>query len=129
LQNLKFADIKTLRRFTFRTASLSFYDREPLLKALSTIESQTFCEFVLELDGPLYCFDKQIAEYRSHWESIDEFLGERFANRGDSKLVIRTHKPDGPREGEEFRERVNGAFQALARRGCIHFEKIDTSWP
>lgn len=129
MQNLKFADIKTLRRFTFRTTSFSFYDREPLLKALSTIESSTFCEFVLELDDPLFCFDRQITEYQSDWKPIDEFLGERFAKCGDPKFVVRTRKPDGPRERGEFQERVNGAFQALARRGCIHFETIDASWP
>jgi hypothetical protein len=130
LRNLKFAEIKSLHRFTLRmlSFSISVPERDGLLKTLSTIKSLTFREFVLELDRPLSFFDRPIPEYRRCWEEIDRFLWRRFAKCEGFRFIIRTRRPVKPRELEAFQRRGSGAFPLLVKMGCVHFEMVERSW-
>lgn len=96
---------------------------------ISTIASPAFSEFVLELGGLSSHLNGLPPEYWGPWASIDGFLKERFANRGEFKLIIRTGKLADP---ETFQKHTKKKFQSLASRGCIHFEMtplIEKYWP
>lgn len=121
MRSLDFQAAKVLRRLTLHVTfpQVFFPDTDTLLETLSTITSPDFCEFVLELDKYLSDSDVPNPRHWRHWEKIDEFLEERFAERGDFRLVVRTR----PLSNHEiFQTHVKEGFPLLTRRGCFFFE-------
>ena len=97
---------------------LPVFERDHLLKALSTSRSPIFSEFVLELGGlPVY-FSRSSSEHWGCWEEIDNFL-EEFSRHDDFRFIIRTDKPY---DLEVFQSHAREAFPSLASKGCIYFE-------
>jgi hypothetical protein len=123
LKGLSFTGTKTLRQLTLRMAfyEASNFQPDVLLEALSTITSPVFREFVLEIDqiSSVSWFSWPSLERWGRWEEVDRFLGERFAERGDFKVVIRTGKSCHP---ESFQRYAAESFPLLAGRGRVHFE-------
>jgi hypothetical protein len=96
-----------------------FLDTESLLTALSTITSPVFCEFVLDLDQYLSGFDVLFSQNWRRWGKIDEFFEERYAERENFRVVVRTSQlPDK----ETNHGHVVECFPLLAKRGCFYFE-------
>lgn len=99
------------------------------LRALSTITSPVFCEFVLELGKLPSQFSRPSFEHWGHWQDgIDKLFEKRFAERGDFRLIIRTGKLY---DREMFQAHARESFPLLARRDCIRFEtshSIDRYW-
>src|SRR5579872_6987111 len=110
-----------LRRLTFRLSSrqMSIIQRDVLLRVLATITSPVFCEFVLELSGVPSQFTGPSSAYWGRWGSIDDFIDERFSQRGDFRVIISTGELC---DWENFQWHAKRAFPLLAKRGCIHFE-------
>ena len=118
--------LKVLRRLTLRMEfpRSSVGDFNWLSEAILTIRSPVFCEFVLELTGPAYLYDCSDSIYGCWacwrgWKGVDKFLEERFARRGDFKIVIKTDKLEKPLD---FKRHVEVAFPLLAQSECIHFD-------
>lgn len=95
------------------------FKRNPFLTTLSTITSPLFSELVIELDDHPYYFDESPLEVWGHWEAIDEFIAENFAQRGGFRLIIRPKWLD---KQENFHSNVMEIFRLSARKGCIRFE-------
>ena len=116
---LELTGMGALRRLTlrmeFRYATAA--EENFLIALLSTIKSQFFCEFVLELEKLPSLFDPLVDW--DHWVDIDEFLEGRFASRGDFKFVIRTAEPY---DRATFRRHAKLGFPLLVGRKCLHFE-------
>ena len=91
-----------------------------LIRPLLTIASPIFCEFVLELSELPPHFYWSSFVYWDNWDVIDELLDERFADRKDFKLIVRTSKLH---DQETFQRHAKETFSLLAGRGCIHFEE------
>lgn len=116
------ARLDVLRRLTFRVAFgryIHFSEHTLLLEALSTITSSTLSEFVLEARGRPPDFIRPFSTHWQRWESIDAFLEERFAQRRDFKVIIKTGELKYDQEAS--RTSIRRGFPLLARRGCIHF--------
>ena len=94
---------------------MSRLPKKVLLRAFQTVTSPIFHELVLEVGGRSSRLD--ITEW-GHWRTVDKFLEERFVNRGEFSLVIRT---GGLCDEEVFRKRGKEAFPLLAGRGCVNF--------
>jgi len=121
---------RVLRRLTFRMAFLhmSSLPFKFVRGALSTISSPDFREFVLEFGKIPSHFTQPSSEHWGHWATIDRFFQERWAERGDFKLIIRTGKLY---DRETFEAYAKETFPLSARRGCIQFEtshSIDRYW-
>ena len=117
--SLTLTNLMVLRQLTL---CMSFFvvptfKRDPFLRALSTIASPLFSELVIELDQPP--FEKLPLEHWGHWEAIDEFIAENFAQREDFRLIIR---PNWLFDQENFQSNAIENFRLSARKGCIHFE-------
>ena len=127
LQNLGFAELIVLRRVAFQTVLLNQVHAsvlDSLLRALSTIRSPVFREFVLELGGNPDMFGGLPSSYWGCWKKIERFLEEQFAMHDDFRFIIRT---PGPPSWEVLRwEALQGyarvIFPLLASRGYIQFE-------
>ena len=117
-QGLGFTGHLVLRRLSLRIAFLDvpISPPSPLLYALSTITSPTFCEFVLELPPKI---DRPDFHDWSGWEEIDRVLEERFATRKYFRLIIRTGRFY---DQETFQMHTKEIFPLLADRGLIRFE-------
>lgn len=105
--------------------ALSF---ELSLGALSTITSPIFSEFVFELGKLPFLLTRPTWELWGHWVEIDQLFEERFAERGEFRLVIRTGKLY---DRETFETFAKENFPLLARRGCVSFEtshSLDQHW-
>ena len=121
---------KVLRRLTFRLAfpHMSSLPFKLTIGALSTIRSPNFCEFVLELGKLPSEFSRSPAEHWGYWGNIDRFFDERWAERGDFKLIIRTGKLY---DRETFEAHAKETFPLSTRRGILRFEtsySIDRYW-
>lgn len=118
---LNFAKLTVLRRLTLRMefSQVSTFERDPFLRALSTIASPLFCEFVIELDRPPVHFDRSPLEHWGRWGAIDRFLAGKLAQPGDFRFVIRANRL---RDQETFQKHAVESFRLSARKGCIHFE-------
>jgi hypothetical protein len=123
LVGLGFKGIEVLHRLTLRMSchQMESFKPDTLLGVLSTVTSPVFHEFVLELDGFPSWFDEASPMHRDRWEGIDELLEERFAERGDFMVIIRT---GGSYYPETFQRHAKESFPLLARRGCIYFERF-----
>ena len=120
MEDLSFTGLTTLRRLTLR--STSYYDvltfeRGILYEALSTIQSPFFCELVFEVLGRLP--QKSFRFDFGTWMGIDMFLGERWAEREDCRLIFRMEEVNGR---EIFERHIMDRFPRLRERGRIHFE-------
>lgn len=93
---------------------------EYFLRTFSTITSPVFRELVLELRGLPYSLSRSPW---GQWRQIDKLLENRFAKRGDFRLIIRTGR--FCYEGL-FRNDTKRAFPLLESKGCIRFEKCDS---
>ena len=89
------------------------------LRSILTVTSRAFSELVLELNRLPPQFNGSSSEYWDRWEEIDRFLEEKYASRGDFKLIIRTREPH---DRKTLQRHARETFQWLERRGCIHFE-------
>ena len=94
-------------------------DHGLLFKALLTIASPVFCEFVIELCEPPCCFGRTPSERWARWEEIDKLFDERCTKYGDFKVIIRTGKLCDP---EAFQRNATGSFPSLARRESLQVE-------
>ncbi|KAF9645152.1 hypothetical protein BDM02DRAFT_693138 [Thelephora ganbajun] len=95
---------------------------------LSTITSSVFCEFVLEFGKLPPYFNRPSLEHWGHWDKIDRFLEERFGERRDFRLIIRTGKLYN---WETFQRHAKKRFPLLTRRGRVLFEtshSIEEYW-
>ena len=127
---LNYTENVVLRQLIFRVAfphvsTLSF---ESTLGGLSTIMSLAFREFVLELGKLPSQFNRSSSEHWGYWDEVDKLFEERFAKRGDFRVVIRTGKLY---DRETFQTHAKENFLLLTRRGCIRFEtshSIDQHW-
>ena len=121
MQYIVFTGITGLRRFTFRVpfTDMTVLDHDALLRALSTITSPVFSEFVLELGGLPTHFHGPSSKYRGRWKEIGELLENQFALHGDFRLNIRTGKLY---DRETFQGHAKEIFPLLASKGCIQFE-------
>lgn len=122
MHNLKFAQIPVLRQLTLRMAfpQLSALALELLPRSISTITSPVFHEVVLELGRVPSDFYGPYSMYWGEWERIDRYLWNRFANRNDFRLVIRTGELF---DRETFEAHAKETFPMLAGRGQIYFER------
>lgn len=119
--HIQLCSLKSIRRLTycvpFRQAAV--IGPKLICGVLSTIKSQVFYEFVLELKG-LSRDSKILPLVLGHWEETDRFIEERFVRWDRNfKFIVRTGAYDYL---QSFREHVKGVFPALTYRGCIHFE-------
>ena len=111
-----------LRRLTVRVAfgwHTHFSQHTLLLEVLSTITSPALSEFVLEALDPPSNFIKPPSTHWQRWETVDAFLVERFAQRRDFKVIIKTGGLICDKEA--LRMDAKEGFPLLARRGCIRF--------
>ena len=117
---LGFTEHTVLRRLTLRVAApdVPIFSPTPLLSALSTITSHTFCEFVLELPRQI---NRLALCNWSGWEEIDEVLEEQFATRRYFRFIIRTGRFW---DQESFRKHTKGILPLLASRGLLCFENF-----
>ena len=104
-------------------AQVSALALELLPRAVSTITSHVFHEFVLELGRLPSNFTGRASMYWGNWDRIDRFLGNQFANREDFKLVIRTGQIN---DQGTFQKHAKETFSFLASRGCVHFETAES---
>lgn len=121
---------RVLRRLTFRLAfpHMSVIPFKLALGALSTIRSPNFCEFVLELGKVPSQFIQSSSEHWGYWGNIDRFFEERWTEREDFRLIIRTGKLY---DRETFEAHAKETFPLSARRGFIRFEtsySIEKHW-
>ena len=111
LEDLQFTQNAVLRQFILRMSfrQVPTFALDMLLRAIPTITSPVFCEFVLELTRvpPRFPWAPWMLDW-GRWERIDRRLGRRFSGRGDFRLVIRT----GELGDQEmiFQERTKEAF-------------------
>ena len=120
LQNLGFAELIVLRRVAFQTVLLSQVHAsvlDSLLRALSTIRSPVFREFVLELGGNPDMFGGLPSSYWGCWKKIERFLEEQFAMHDDFRFIIR-------RNQFHDREIAEETFPLLANKQRIRFENL-----
>ena len=117
--SLTFTRLRVLRRLTLcmNFSVVPTFERDPFLATLSTITSPLYSELVIELDRPR--FDKSPLEHWGHWEAIDEFIAENFAQREDFRLIIR---PNRLYDQENFQSNAMKSFRLSAKKGCVHFE-------
>lgn len=95
--------------------------------ALSTIRSPDFCELVLELGKLPSQFNSRL-EHWGDWGNVDRFFEERWGEREDFRLIIRTGKLY---DRETFEAHAKESFPLSTKRGCIRFEtlySIDRYW-
>ena len=121
LMLLDFTKLTILRRFTLRVppapSSTSYVST--LLSALSTIVSPAFRELVFELSHYSSPFSGLSPEDQDQWRGVDNLLEERFAERGDFRVVVRSSERCDSLTFEGF---ARDNFPLMANRGCIHFE-------
>ena len=120
LQNLGFAELIVLRRVAFQTVLLNQVHAsvlDSLLRALSTIRSPVFREFVLELGGNPDIFGGLPSPYWGCWKKIESFLEEQFAMHDDFRFIIR-------RNQFHDRETAEETFPLLASKQRIRFENL-----
>jgi hypothetical protein len=118
LGGLRLGQSTVLRRFILRTSFNNLPDVSfpALHKALKTIRSPVFSEFVLELGTPKSMLvPNNRPEICGDWRYIDR----RFARCGGVRLVIRT---GGIYEDGMFRERAKDVFPLMAKSGRVSFE-------
>jgi hypothetical protein len=112
--------MKVLRRLKFRMLFHgAIISQRDVSEVLSTITSPFFCEFALEFLGPPPRFTNEIPGYLGRWEAVDVLLEQKFAMRGNFRLVVRSRHPD---HLDYFRESAKEAFPLLESRGCVRFE-------
>jgi len=127
---LDYAKNVVLRRLTFRLP-FSHVPALPVkltVTTIPTLSSLLFREFVLELGKLPSQFTRSSSTYWGLWDKIDRFFDEKFAERTDFRVVIRTGKLY---DRETFQTHVKERFPLSARRGRIHFEtsySIDQHW-
>ena len=120
LRGLRLAGLNALRRLTFHVVVDRFTEQISLLEALSTITSPALSEFVLEaLDPPPYYIMPPSTTWR-RWKTVDAFLEERFAQRREFKVIVKTAKLKY--NWKALQMNVEVAFPLFTRRGCIHFK-------
>jgi hypothetical protein len=119
LGGLRLTEINGFRRLALRLPSYQTSTPINLVEALSTVTSLVFREFVLELGTYPSWFNTPSSMHRNRWEEVDKLFVERFAERGNFKVIIRTGELS---DRESFQQYVKESFPLLARRGSIHFE-------
>ena len=117
-----------LHQLTLRVAFPNLLLLPPELEVLSTVSPPTFREFVLELGKLPSHFSCPSWQHWGDWDDIDKLFAERFAEREDFRLVIRTGKLY---DRETLQRHAKERFPLLAERGCIRFETshlVDQYW-
>ena len=111
-----------LRQLTIRTTfNYVFLDHDNLFFGmLSTIISPVFCEFVLELSGSAPPHERRCTEDWDFWRDLDKLFEERFARRGDFRLII--IMIGEPSDWQDLQRLAEWAFPLLTDRGCIYLE-------
>ena len=127
---LDYAENVVLRRLTFRVPFSHVHALPVKLIATTvpTIASLLFREFVLELGKLPSQFTQSSSKHWGPWDMIDSFFDEKFAERADFKVIIRTGKLY---DRETFQTHAKERFPLLAGRGWIRFEtsySIDQYW-
>ena len=130
LAYLDYTENVVLRRLTFRIPfpHISVLPHKLTATTVPTIFSLFFCEFVLELGKLPSRFTQSSSKYWGCWADIDSFLAERFAERVDFRVIIRTGKLY---DRETFQEHAKERFPLLTRKGWVRFEtsySIDQYW-
>ena len=92
-----------------------------LPRALSTIVSPSFCELVLEMKNYSTGFDWPSPGGGSRWEEVDKYLDERFSDRENFKLTIRSTESFN---WSTYQGRARDCFPLLASKGRINLETI-----
>ena len=116
VRNLQLTEISDLRRLIIRPEFFVLSDITFEFPMVLTITYTALSEFVIVL-GRFH--DRLESMDWSRWDEIDRFLRERFAKRGDFKLII---KAGNLHVLDSYRRHVQEGFPLLASRGCIHFE-------
>lgn len=106
------------------------FSHDVLRGVLWTISSAVFDEFVLVLGSIHSQFVGSFPQLWGSWAGVDELFDERFVDRVDFKLTIRTklvcyqRTIQTPFDREVFQMRTRERFPLLSMRGYIHFEEI-----
>lgn len=127
---LDYTENVVLRRLTFRVpfSNVPALPAKLIATTVPTITSLLFCEFVLELGKLPSQFTQSSSKHWGPWGEIDSFFDEKFAERADFKVIIRTGKLY---DRKTFQAHAKERFPMLEGRGRIQFEtsySIDQYW-